>query len=516
MPLRDGDLDERPTSSETGERERRPRRRRRRRSTRRAAREEHGESEGGDRTEEELHGFGRDSADSDGGAYERAPWDLKRGASSPPGEPAPQVVASDSIAPDRIDQDALRVVSRLHRRGFEAYLVGGCVRDLMLGLEPKDFDVATAAHPRQVKRVFRNGRIIGRRFKLVHVVYGDHVIETATFRADPQPGRDEDQDLLIVDDNEFGTAAEDARRRDFTINGLFLDPVAGRILDFVGGLEDLERRVIRTIGDPSIRMAEDPVRILRAIKFSSRLSLEIDPETWAAMEALAAGLERSAPARLVEEILRLLRSGHSGAAFRQLHEVGALRYLVPELAEWLDWAEAGNDDPDLPFRVLDGLDQRTRRTGPPSVGLCVAALLAVPSERALEELRGERAVPEGEVLRAIGALLETLGTASRLSRRDLGHARRLLADQRRFRQASSKRFRPLLFMRGVDFEQTLELFHLMVEARDADWDLLERWQQRYREALDVADEEVETLRKTRRRRRRRRRSGGRGDSGATA
>lgn len=136
----------------------------------------------------------------------------------------PTTIDSGAIPKKRIHQDALRVISRLRRQGFEAYLVGGCVRDLLLGRQPKDFDIATAAHPRQIRRIFRNARIIGRRFKLAHIFYGDHILETATFRSAPKMEDDED-DLLITDDNDYGTAAEDARRRDFTINALFLDPI---------------------------------------------------------------------------------------------------------------------------------------------------------------------------------------------------------------------------------------------------------------------------------------------------
>src|SRR5687768_1007398 len=157
-------------------------------------------------------------------------------------------ISSARRVPEEVlDQDALRVVSRLARQGHEAFLVGGCVRDLLLGRRPKDFDVATAAHPRQVKRLFRNGRIIGRRFRLVHVVYGDHVVETATFRREPESLGGVDDDILITEDNEYGSAEEDARRRDFTINALFLDPLKGRILDWVDGLLDLDEKLLRTI-----------------------------------------------------------------------------------------------------------------------------------------------------------------------------------------------------------------------------------------------------------------------------
>lgn len=164
------------------------------------------------------------------------------------GPGAPRIVPATGIQLADVDQDALRVLSRLQRNGFEAYLVGGCVRDLLLGRKPKDFDVATAAHPRQIKRLFRNGRIIGRRFRLVHVVYGPHVVETATFRGEPLAERDEGEredepdDLLITEDNVYGTAAEDAVRRDFTVNALFYDPNQGVILDYVEGLPDIEGR----------------------------------------------------------------------------------------------------------------------------------------------------------------------------------------------------------------------------------------------------------------------------------
>ena len=172
-----------------------------------------------------------------------------------------------------IDGDAERVVRRLTKGGFTAYLVGGCVRDLLLGLHPKDFDVATSATPNDIRATFRNCRIIGRRFRLAHVFFGKKIIETATFRANPREDEgDDDGDLLIRRDNVFGTETEDARRRDFTINGLFYDFEREDVIDHVGGLPDLEARLVRTIGDPDVRFREDPVRMLRAIKFAARAS----------------------------------------------------------------------------------------------------------------------------------------------------------------------------------------------------------------------------------------------------
>ena len=207
-----------------------------------------------------------------------------------------------------IDPDVRKVVRRLVRYGHEAYLVGGCVRDLLLNRRPKDFDVATSAHPEEVRALFRNSRIIGRRFRLVHVMFhGRKVIEVATFRRNPQPG---DLDgALIRTDNIFGVAHEDARRRDFSINALFYDVENDNILDWVGGMKDIQRRVVRTVGEPERRFREDPVRILRAVKFAGRLDLGILPEVYDAMVFCRETLRLSARPRVAEEILRLLRGG---------------------------------------------------------------------------------------------------------------------------------------------------------------------------------------------------------------
>jgi poly(A) polymerase len=254
--------------------------------------------------------------------------------------PDVEVVMAESpeIPVNLIDEDALWVVKRLRAKGFEAYLTGGCVRDLLLGRTPKDFDVATVAHPNQVRAVFRNCRLVGRRFRLAHVFFpSGKVIETATFRANPTDTlEDLPEDLLVERDNVFGTVEEDARRRDLTINGLFYDPIGGKVLDFVDGRRDLEARLVRTIGDPDIRFQEDPVRILRAIKFATRLGFGFDDKTWDAMTRHAAGLLRCAPARLQEELLRLLTSTHAAAAWALCERAGVIQVILPEVVEALD------------------------------------------------------------------------------------------------------------------------------------------------------------------------------------
>ena len=237
-----------------------------------------------------------------------------------------------NIPGDAIDVDAAKVVRRLVRHGHEAYLVGGCVRDLLLEREPKDFDVATSATPPEIKKLFRNSRIIGRRFRLAHIFFGKKIIETSTFRAPPQPEEDaSDEELMIRRDNVFGTAREDALRRDFTINGLFHDLHHNRVIDHAGGLDDLKRRRIRTIGDPRVRVQEDPVRIIRAVKFATRLGFEIDPATEDAIIEFRGLLAKCSVARVLEEVYRLLGSGHAEPALRLMHRLGVLAVLLPEI-----------------------------------------------------------------------------------------------------------------------------------------------------------------------------------------
>jgi poly(A) polymerase len=263
-----------------------------------------------------------------------------------------------------VDPDALKVLYRLHEHNYVAYLVGGSVRDLLLRRRPKDFDIGTSAHPHQVKKLFRNCWIIGRRFRLAHVKYGTKTIEVATFRqnvsapeltpeaeaetAGPSdiiaPGerlppeddgrtpRRRAEDHLIQRDNTYGTPEEDAFRRDFTVNALFYDIGTFSIIDYVGGLEDLDARIIRCIGDPDVRFLEDPVRMLRAVVLAARLEFTIDEPVLDAISTHSHEIARSAPARLVEEYYKILRSGHGEAAFRQLRKTGLLKEITPELS----------------------------------------------------------------------------------------------------------------------------------------------------------------------------------------
>lgn len=276
----------------------------------------------------------------------------------PPAGPERYAIELDS---DLIDQDAAKVVRRLVRHGFEAYLVGGCVRDLLLDSSPKDFDVATNARPDDVRHLFRNSRVIGRRFRLVHVLFGGgKIIETATFRKNPQQEDKSGDDLLIRDDNVFGEAHEDAARRDFTINGLFYDLETNEVLDWVGGMPHIRARTVSTIGDPVVRFLEDPVRILRAIKFCARLDLGISPDVYDAIVQCRGSLAMAARPRLFEEVLRLMRGGASHRSIWLMWETGVLDVLLPELAAYLSDTQETDGGAWALFSVVD---RETRRRG---------------------------------------------------------------------------------------------------------------------------------------------------------
>ena len=273
-------------------------------------------------------------------------------------EPVPRILREDEhpLRRDQICREALKVMDRLHEAGYKAYLCGGGVRDLLLGRTPKDFDVATDARPEQIKRVLRNTRIIGRRFRLAHVIFRDVIIETATFRAlletpppdaeeVPVPTRRRDdipdptfatRDGVIVRDNVYGTPSEDARRRDFTVNGLFYDPADGTIIDYVGGLDDLQARVLRVIGDPSVRFHEDPVRMRRAIRIASQLDFEIEPSAREAIIQMATELRNASRERMHEEMLKVMNCGASLSVFDRSWRKGLFQVIYPTLARWLE------------------------------------------------------------------------------------------------------------------------------------------------------------------------------------
>jgi len=282
-----------------------------------------------------------------------------------------------TISRRQISQNALRVLYRLHEAGHEAYLVGGAVRDVLVGLTPKDFDIATDATPEQVKGLFRNCRLIGRRFRLAHVVFGREIIEVATFRANVDDGsgdREVHDGGRLLRDNVYGTIEDDAVRRDFTANALYYAIADFSVRDYTGGFEDVQNRVMRLIGDPDTRYREDPVRMLRAVRLAAKLGFSIEPGTAEPIPRLAPLLAEAAPARLFEECLKLFLSGHAVASFVGLERHGLLPALFPESAAAL----ASNRSGALRAMVLAGLastDARVAAGDPVSPAFLFATLL---------------------------------------------------------------------------------------------------------------------------------------------
>jgi len=436
--------------------------------------------------------------------------------------------AEHAISRKAIDPDALKVLNRLKHFNHVAYLVGGSVRDLLLGRHPKDFDVGTSAHPYEVKRLFRNCWIVGRRFRLAHVKFGPKTVEVATFRrqvteAEIEPReaaanaveddgsqveaagaqRSADRDHLLNRDNTFGTPEEDAFRRDFTVNALFYDIATFSIIDYVGGLEDLQARVIRSIGDPEIRFKEDPVRMLRAIVLAARLDFHVDPPTLAAIRAHASEIGRSAPPRLIEEFYKILRSGAAERAFRDLADIGLLRHLAPELL---------TVNGTVLWDSLAALDRyRHRFTSVPET-LTNAILLGTllvplgftgrrpPRMAPREEHDGDRPRRARTESRDPAAALGMLP----LARRDVERLAQILVLQRRLRDLeTSPRAKRVLMHRGPFAEAMTWL-----EIHGGVPEVLEHWRG-FIEATppEAVGEEVDVPFRRRRRRRRGRRPG---------
>ncbi len=268
-----------------------------------------------------------------------------------------RIPATDhGITASQICDKTKDVLRRLNKAGFEAYLVGGAVRDLMLGKEPKDFDIATSARPEEVRRLFSSCRLIGRRFRLAHIYYGRFYLEVATFRGphDTSSQGVTSDDGRIIHDNVYGTVEEDALRRDFTVNALFYDLASGEVLDYVGGVDDIRKGTLRLIGDPEQRYREDPVRMLRAIRFASKLGLEIEKETQKPIQEMADLLDNIAPARLFDETLKLFHSGQAVKTLEQLREYNLFSCLFP-------LTEDGLHDPTFNAFVMAALSNTDKR-----------------------------------------------------------------------------------------------------------------------------------------------------------
>lgn len=314
-------------------------------------------------------------------------------------EPVTIERAEHGIQPRQISANALKVIERLQGAGFQAYLVGGCIRDLLLGAQPKDFDVATSATPEEIRQLFRNARLIGRRFRLAHVRFGREIIEVATFRGAGDGEDDEDDRVVesgrVTRDNVFGSEAEDALRRDFTINALMYDPATETIRDHVDGYADVLARRLRLIGDPVTRYREDPVRLLRAVRFLVKLDLTMEPETAGPIVAMAPLLDGIPPARLFDEILKLFMAGHAWPTYQAL----VRQALWPELFPGL-FADPASP-PKLVENALKSTDKRVVEGLPVTPGFLFAAFLW-QRVRAAAEALVDQGLPPVDALAAAG------------------------------------------------------------------------------------------------------------------
>jgi poly(A) polymerase len=357
-----------------------------------------------------------------------------------------------------ISDSALKVLYRLKDADYEAYLVGGGVRDLLLGMKPKDFDVATDAHPEQAQQAFRNSRLIGRRFRLLHVRFGREIIEVATFRAhhDEQSDHSEHhshiRDGMLVRDNVYGTLEEDAWRRDFTINALYYNIRDFSVLDYTGGMQDLQARLIRVIGDPEKRYREDPVRMLRAVRLAAKLDFSIEEHSSQAIALLKDRLTAVPPARLFDEILKLFLTGHAVKSLEQLRRNEVLSYLFPVTADLLD------KDPVFEKLVIQGLintDERIAENKPVTPAFLFAIFLWRPVALLAQRLQQQNMSELQAMQAASEDVLAQQGSQVALPRRYSLQTREIWLLQARLRNRSGKRvyrtYSHPRFRAGYDF-----------------------------------------------------------------
>jgi poly(A) polymerase len=401
---------------------------------------------------------------------------------------------------EALSAGALKTCDVLRQAGFSACVVGGAVRDLLLGIEPKDFDVATDARPEQVKPLFRRALLIGRRFRLVHVMLGQETVEVSTFRSADAASADRDEHGRVLRDNVFGTQEEDARRRDFTINAMYFDPATEEIIDYHGGLADLRKRVLRMIGDPQTRYREDPVRMLRAVRLAAKLGLTIESATRAPIRKLAPLVERVPPARVFDEMLKLLMSGHASACVRQLREEGLSKGVLPLLDVILE-QPLGERFVTL---ALAQTDERVLSERPVSPAFLFAALLwhEVLAASKARQAKGERPVPalEAAMDRVLDAQYEKLA----LTRKLTATMREVWTMQPRFEQRGGQR--PYRLLEAPRFRMGYDFLALRAASGEVNAEL-EAWWRTFQQA-DADTRKAMLLpdsgpRKKRRRRRRR-------------
>ncbi len=426
---------------------------------------------------------------------------------------APDVIprSEHCISRNHISEAALKVLYRLKSAGFEAFLVGGGVRDLLLGREPKDFDIATDAHPEEVHELFRNSRLIGRRFKLVHVRFGREIIEVATFRSGHDAENSDTghvEDGMILRDNVYGNLEDDAWRRDFTVNSLYYDIRDFSVVDYTGGLADLKAGVLRIIGDAEQRYQEDPVRMLRAVRFAAKLGFRIHPHSEAPLAHLGERLEAIPAARLFDEMLKLFLSGYAVETFELLRHYDLFRYLFPATDACLAREEHGFPHT-LVAKGLENTDQRVDAGKPVTPAYLFAVLLWEPVRERAEALQAE-GMSEIQALQLAGDEIIAAQIARvSLPKRFSLQTREIWVMQARLKRRNGKRAERLFA--HTRFRAAYDFLLLRAETGEDELQPLAQWWTEYQDVnaenrTDMAQQAPAGGAQKRRRRRRRRKS----------
>lgn len=398
----------------------------------------------------------------------------------------PQIIprSEHGVSRSEISENALKVLYRLKNAGYQAYLVGGGVRDILLGLKPKDFDVATDAHPEQIRELFRNCRLIGRRFRLAHVHFGREIIEVSTFRAshnDAVDGEGHEEDGRIIRDNVYGKLDDDVWRRDFTVNALYYNIEDYSIVDYVGGLEDIKNKQLRLIGIPEDRYQEDPVRMLRAIRFAIKLGFSIHPVSEQPIRKLAPLLEEIPEARLFEEFLKLFMSGQSEKAYQQLREYGLFAMLFPQTEKFLN-----RDDEFIHKLLLSAFrntDTRLAEDKPVTPAFLLAALLWVPVRDLANDHEGNGLSEMDAIHLASDAVISHQISSTSMPRRFTHMARDMWALQVRLKNIRGKR--PLKLLAHQRFRAAYDFLLLRAEAGEDVQELASWWTTFQEEHMDI-------------------------------
>ena len=397
---------------------------------------------------------------------------------------------------EKIDADACQIIQTLKEAGYSAYLVGGSVRDLLLNARPKDFDVSTSAKPEEIRALFRNAILIGRRFRLAHIRFGKKVVEVSTFRSGDQESAD-----LIVRDNQWGSEEEDVLRRDFTINGLFYDPETQKIIDYVGGFPDVEKRILRVIGNSDARFMQDPVRMIRLLKFCARFKFEIDPPTHQSLLKCKDHIIRSSPVRILEELMRMLESGSAEPFFRLLHQYGLLKLLSAPVSHFIDL-----DQEERILKMLRQLDDESVKSWPNTLdrALTLSALIFPIYELTIHHLATNVTSPPhlGLIGREAHHLISNLFSPFfRIPRRIHGAMTFILSAQFRFTPLESRSLNRIRVPRDESVPLAMHLFQIRCALNHDLYPLYTRWTEASYAQHPPSEQRPAPKRRRRRRRR---------------